>query len=176
MKKTIYQGQKIRVTLDNVALPDGTRHTREMVEHPGAVVVLPLLDDGRVVLERHYRACIGAALLELPAGTLEADEDPCECAGRELTEETGLVAKEIVHLATFYTSPGVLTEKMHCYLARGLSRGRPALEAGEVITPVEMPFAEVLEMAATGRIEDVKTIAAIFIADSFLERERGEGA
>ena len=171
MKKTIYEGKKIRLTVADVVLPNGRSVERELVEHPGAVVILPLFDDGRVLFEDHYRASIDGRILELPAGTLEPGEEPIECARRELAEETGLEAQEVVHLATFYTSPGVLTEKMHAYLARGLSRGDDDLQDDEVMEPVEIPMDEALEMAAAGRLADAKTIATLFLARAFLARE-----
>lgn len=158
--------------MGEVVLPNGRSVQRELIEHPGAAVVMPLFDDGRVLFEDHYRASVGGNLLELPAGTLEPGEEPLECARRELAEETGLSAREIIHLATFYTSPGILTERMYCYLARGLSAGEENLEDDEVIEPVEIPLDEALEMAASGGLEDAKTIATLFLANAFLARER----
>lgn len=159
--------------MGEVVLPNGRSVQRELIEHPGAAVVMPLFDDGRVLFEDHYRASVGGNLLELPAGTLEPGEEPLECARRELAEETGLSAREFIHLATFYSSPGILTERMYCYLARGLSAGEANLEDGEVIEPVEIPLDEALEMAASGGLEDAKTIATLFLADAFLKRESG---
>lgn len=172
-KRVIYKGTKVTLTVTDLRLPGGRAVQRELVEHPGAVVVVPLFDDGMVLLEDHYRFAVGGNLLELPAGTLEPGEDPSRCAYRELAEETGLAAAEMIHLATFYTSPGILTEKMHAYLARGLVRGERNLEDDEIIEAVEIPFDKLLDMAASGQIRDSKTIATLFLTDAFLRREQG---
>jgi len=169
-KEVIFEGRKIRLVVAQVELPDGRTASREVVEHRGAVVILPLFDDGKVLLENHYRFAVGGYLIEAPAGTLEEREDPAECARRELAEETGLVASEMVHLGDFYSSPGVLTELMHAYLATGLRRGHPRLEEGEVLEPVEVQFEEAVRWALAGKIRDAKTIAALFLAE---DRVRG---
>ena len=104
--------------------------------------------------------------------TLDPGEDPLDCAFRELAEETGLKAGRMEHLATFYTSPGIVTEAMHSYLARDLEEGSAALEEDEVLVPVKIPFEEALSMAASGRLKDAKTIATLFLADAYLRREK----
>ncbi len=165
-RKTIFEGRKFRLTSGEVTLPDGSIANREIVEHPGAVVVLPLLTGGRALFEEHYRASVGEWLLELPAGTLEEGEDPADCARRELAEETGFEAGELVHLGSFYTSPGVMTERMHAYLATDLTAGAAKPEADEVMKIVEIPFEEALGMARIGKIEDAKTIVTLFLAEA----------
>lgn len=172
-KELIFEGKKVRLSLAEVRLPNGRLVEREIVEHNGAAVILPLFDDGVVLLENHYRFGVDGYILELPAGTLDPGEDPAVCARRELAEETGLDAARLDHLATFYTSPGILTEAMHAFLARDLTRGEPRLEDDEVLEPVEIPFDEALRMVVDGRICDAKTIAALFLADAFLKREKG---
>ena len=119
----LFQGQRFRVERAVQTMPDGSRHVREVVRHPGAVVILPLLDDGRVCFVRNYRVAVGQTLIELPAGTLEPDEDPAETALRELAEETGYRAGRMEHLITFCMSPGILDEQMHLYLADGIAAG-----------------------------------------------------
>lgn len=171
-RRLIFEGKKVRLAVEEVELPGGRRVEREIVEHPGACVVLPMRENGAVVLESHYRFTIGQWLLEAPAGTLERGEDPAAAAARELAEETGLAAREIVPLGRFYSSPGVMTELMYAYLARGLESRPDALEEDEVLTVVEMPFEEALAKAADGGIRDAKTIATLFLAKSYLDRER----
>src|SRR5262245_13434730 len=106
---------------------DGAVHTKEIIEHPGAVAILPVLDDGRVCLIRNYRVAVGRTLVEVPAGTLEAGEDPAATAARELAEETGYCAASVEKLREFTMSPGILNERMHLFLARGLQPGSTAL-------------------------------------------------
>lgn len=168
-RELIFEGRKIRLFLAEETLPNGKVVRREVVEHPGAVVVLPLFDDGRVLLEDHYRFAIGGNLLEAVAGTLSPGEDPAACARRELLEETGLVAEELIPLGSFYASPGVMTEVIHTYLARGLARRERHLEEDEVLEPVEAPFGEALEWAVSGKIRDGKTIATLFLAKAWLD-------
>lgn len=145
--------------------PDGRTHTRESVQHPGAVVVLPLLEDGRVCLIRNYRSAVDQTLIELPAGTLEPNEDPLQTAARELEEETGFRAGVLEPLCQFFMSPGILNERMHAFLATELTPGPTRLEAGEQIETCLVPWSEALAMAEDGRIQDAKTIAVLFWYD-----------
>ena len=154
--------------------PDGRMHTRESVQHPGAVVVLPLLEDGRVCLIRNYRSAVDRTLIELPAGTLEPNEDPLQTARRELEEETGYRARAIEPLCQFFMSPGILNERMHLYLATSLTAGPTRLEAGEQIEPWVVPLSEALAMIEDGRIEDAKTLVALLWYERRL-RKRGCG-
>jgi ADP-ribose pyrophosphatase len=157
----LFEGQRFRVERAVQVTPDGARHVREVVRHPGAVVVLPLLDDGRICFVRNYRVAVAETLIELPAGTLEPDEDPKETALRELAEETGYRAGRIEHLFTFWMSPGILDERMYLYLAENLTPGPMALEAGEDIRPLLCTWQEVLEMAERGDIRDAKTLVGL---------------
>lgn len=162
-----YQAWRFRIERVVQTTPDGVEHVREIVRHPGAVVILPLLDDGRVCFVRNYRVAVEESLIELPAGTLEPDEEPIVTAERELAEETGYRAGHIEHVLTFCMSPGILDERMHFYLATGLQPGPMALEAGEDIQPLLCTFDEALEMVRRGDIRDAKTIAAILYYQTF---------
>lgn len=146
--------------------------TREIVRHPGAAVLLPILDDGRVVLVRNYRMAVGKWLIELPAGTLDPGESPAETARRELAEETGYRAKSMEPLTAFYPSPGILDERMHVFVATGLEAGPTHLDAGEEIEVMPVAWQEALAMARDGRIEDAKTIAAILFYELFRQQDR----
>jgi ADP-ribose pyrophosphatase len=157
----LFQGQRFRVERAVQVTPDGVRHNREVVRHPGAVVILPLLDDGRLCLLRNYRVAVDQTLVELPAGTLEPNEDPAETARRELAEETGYRAGRIEHLITFYMSPGILDERMHLYRAEMLRPGPTAFEAGEDIQPLLCTWEEALEMVRRGDVRDAKTLVGL---------------
>ena len=139
-------------------------HTYQIVRHPGGVGVLPLHDDGTITLIRQLRPAVGATLREIPAGRLQAGEDPAECGAREMAEETGLSARELVPLGCFYPSPGVFDEVIHLYLGTGLSQGKSQPEHYEEIATERMPIGEALRLAATGEIRDGKTIAALLRA------------
>jgi ADP-ribose pyrophosphatase len=145
---------------------------REIVRHPGAVVVLPLLDDGRVCLIRNFRISVNQTLIELPAGTLESGEEPIQNAERELIEETGYRAARLRKLHAFYLSPGILDERMHLFLATGLTAGETAREAGENIDNLVVPWDEALEMAVDGRIQDAKSIVGLLLVDRLLKAGR----
>ena len=149
--------------------PDGGVVSREVVVHPGAVAVLPLLDDERLVLIRNYRYTIGKELLELPAGTLEADETPEQCALRELEEETGYRAARLEPLCEFYTTPGICTERMRVFLGTGLTATQQRLQGSERIRVAVTALDEARRMLCEGRIEDGKTIAAL--GTFFLRRD-----
>lgn len=146
----------------------GTAHVWEIVRHPGAAAIVPVLDDGRLVLIRNRRIAVDQTLLEIPAGTLDNAEPPEQCAARELTEETGYRAGKLVPLLTCYSSPGIMDERMYCYLATGLTPGPSALESGEEIEVVQMPLAEALDGIKAGTITDGKTIVALLYYDRFV--------
>jgi ADP-ribose pyrophosphatase len=145
--------------------PDGKPHFKETVQHPGAVAVLPILEDGRVCLIRNYRVAVGKTLIELPAGTLEPGEDPAETARRELAEETGFRAATVEKLLEFTMSPGILNERMHLFVARGLQPGQTALEPGERIETLVLSWADAMQMALSGAIEDAKTLVGLLVFD-----------
>lgn len=165
----LFQGWRFRVERAVQVTPDGAEHVREVIRHPGAAVILPLLDDGRICLQRNYRVAVGQTLIELPAGTLEPNEDPAETARRELAEETGYRAGRIEHLVTFWTSPGILEERMHLYIARDLQLGEPALEAGEDIQPLLCTWDEAMAMIQRGEICDAKTLVGLMYYRAFAD-------
>ena len=133
-REEIFNGRVLHVVKDTVELPNGKQATREMCLHLGAVAIIPITDDGRVVMERQYRYPIGRVFLEIPAGKLDyAGEDPLEAAKRELREETGAVAEKITHLGELVASPALISEKIHLYLAEGLTFGERELDEDEFL-------------------------------------------
>ncbi len=163
----LFTGKRFRVESVVQVTPDGAEHTRQIVRHPGAVTILPLLDDGRICFVQNYRVAVDETLIELPAGTLEAGEKPAETARRELAEETGYRAERIELLSTFYMSPGILDEKMYFYLATGLTPGPTALDPGEDLRPWPATWQEALAMARDGRIRDAKTLVGLLYYRAF---------
>lgn len=166
----IYRGTRFRVVRVEQTMPDGQTHSRDIVRHPGAVTIVPLLDDGRICLIRNYRVSVGRRLIELPAGTLEPGEDPAVTARRELLEETGYQARHLEPLLTFYTSPGVLDELMWVYVASGLTPGRQDLDAGEQIETLPATWDEVRGLIKDGQISDAKTLASLLYYERFRQR------
>jgi len=134
---------------------------RHLILHPGAITVLPILDDGRVVLLKQYRVAVEKHLIELPAGTREPDEEPIITAGRELVEETGYIAGKIEPLTVFYSSPGILHEEMHLFLATDLKPGPSHLEDGEDIQLLLADWSEVRRLIFSGEIQDAKTLVGL---------------
>ncbi len=146
----------------------GVAYQREVIQHPGAVVLLPVLDDGRICLIRNYRIAVDSRLIELPAGTLEVGEDPAVAAARELTEETGYTAGKLHAVTAFWMSPGILSERMHLFVARGLTSGAMDLQEGEEIEPLLASWPEVLQLMQSGQISDAKSLAALLYVERFL--------
>lgn len=167
-KQVIFNGTKVRLELHHLENEEtGKRSRREVCVHPGAVVVLPVLPDGRIVLIRNFRYSVNETLIELPAGTLEKGEDPMNCAGRELLEETGYLAGQLKPLGSFFASPGILTEKLYAFAAYDLERRSAAPEEGEEIELAPTPLADAIEMIRHGEIHDGKTIATLLMYDRF---------
>jgi ADP-ribose pyrophosphatase len=164
-EETIYRGKLLTIRKDRVRLENGREATREVVVHPGAVAIVPLLPDGRVILVRQYRYAAGRALLEIPAGTLDQPgESPAAAAARELGEETGYTAGEYRELAAFFTAPGFCTEKITVYLATGLTPGAQNQMEDEAISLELVPLADIPAMIAGGDIADAKTIGGLLLA------------
>ncbi len=159
--EVLLRTRRFTVVRHHQILPDGTSRYRETIEHPGSVVILPVVDSGHVCLIRNFRVAVGETLVELPAGTIEPGDDPLTTAVRELTEETGYTAARWEKACEFLMSPGILHERMHLYVARQLAPGKPALEPGEQIEPLVVPIAEALAMVDDGRISDAKTMLAL---------------
>jgi ADP-ribose pyrophosphatase len=168
MNRVLLTGRIFSVEERVVERPGQPPIRRQVVVHPGAVVILPVLDDGRIVMIRNFRHSINEELWELPAGTLEPDETPEQTARRELEEETGYRAAAMTPLCDFYTSPGICTERMYGFAARGLSHVGQRLQGAERITPLPMELADVRGMLLRGELHDGKTIAVLgrFLIDS----------
>jgi len=167
-KKTLHAGK--RVTLEMHLLRNeetGLDHTREVVKTADAVVVVPVMDDGRIVLIRNYRWAPQKELIELPAGAIDGREMPFNAAGRELLEETGFLAGKILPLGKFYMSPGILTEQMYAFVAYDLMQSVARPDLGEEIVPMPTPKDEVMRMIRSGEIADAKSIAALLLFDRY---------
>lgn len=159
--KKLFQAKRFAVEEVEESLPDGSRLVRNIVRHPGAVVILPIVSPDRVCLIRTYRVAIDLWHLELPAGTLDKSLSPLETAKLELQEETGYTAGLVTHIHSFAMSPGILDEKMHFYVAEDLSLGPAAREAGEQIDNKILSWSQIDGLLRDKRIIDAKTIAAL---------------
>lgn len=169
----IFKGVLLHVLKDEVELENGVHSTREFVLHPGAVAIVPITEDGKVVLVEQYRYPIKQKLLEIPAGKLDKPgEDPLECAKRELEEETGYTASDYIYLGCIHTTPGFSNEVIHIYLARKLEKGRMNPDEDEILKVHVEDFQEVLKKCISGEITDAKTLAGIFRAYFFLKNSR----
>lgn len=166
-REIVYTGRKIRVAVDRLTADDGRIIRRDVVLHPGAVVVLPVLDRRHIVLLRNYRFIARETLWEAPAGTLEEGESPLAAAVRELAEETGYHAKRWRYHGFVYASPGVLSEKMHLFFALDLTAGSSHPEADEHLQPVILTLDQALGMIRSGEIHDAKTVAILLLWDRF---------
>ncbi len=167
-----YEGRLLKIDADLVRMPNGTEVELEMIRHPGASAVVPMLspldaDDPQILLIRQYRYAVDDIIWEIPAGVLDPGETPLECARRELREETGAVADSIDHLTTIYTTPGFTDERIHLFLATGLSTGTAALKPDEMLETRPEPLSRILELIADGQIQDGKTIIAILFTAGF---------
>lgn len=163
-REPVYQGRVVNLGLEEARLPDGRTVRLEIVRHPGACAVLPLHEDGTVTLIRQYRHAAGGLIWEVPAGVLEAGESPEGCAARELAEEVQLAAGRMVLLTTIHTTPGFTDERIHVFLATGLSHTPGELDGDEYLAPERLPLEEALRMVEDGRITDAKTLCALLLA------------
>ena len=164
-----YEGRILSVRVDTVELPSGRRTIREVAEHSDAVCMVPVDDEGNVLLVRQYRKPTESSLLEVPAGGVEAGEVSEDTVLRELQEEVGYTADQVTHLASFWVAPGWATERMHAYLTTGLRPSKLSADDDENIQVVRVPFREALTMIQTGEIQDGKTIASLLMAQPLLE-------
>ncbi|MDR1701747.1 MAG: NUDIX hydrolase [Sporomusaceae bacterium] len=160
----VYDGKMISVKYDTVLLPNGKVAFREVVEHPGAVAVVPVTKSGKIVLVRQYRYPVGQVLWEIPAGKLSPKEDPDDCALRELAEETGFTAKTLKKLGSIFTGPGFTNEIIHLYLADKIAEGTQNLDEDEFLHVAMYTQKQVKKMVKTGEICDAKTIAGLTLA------------
>ena len=161
-REEIFNGVVLKVVKDTVELPNGKKATRELCLHNGAVAIIPVLDDGRILMERQYRYAHGRIFFEIPAGKLDsADEDPLEAAKRELREETGAVAEKITYLGRIDPTPALINEQIHLYLAERLKFGERELDDDEFLTVEPCPLDKLFEMVMKGEIKDSKTQIAI---------------
>jgi len=161
--KEIFNGKIISVRVDDVELPNGKTSKREIVKHPGAVAVLAVTDENKIVLVEQYRKAMERTMVEIPAGKLEKGEDPKECARRELEEETGYECQAMEWLTSFYTSPGFADEIIHLYIAKGLSQKEDAagLDEDEFVNLEEVTLEVALQYVKEKKIYDAKTAYAI---------------
>ena len=166
MSKHIFTGKVFTVDIDTVTLPNGVTVDLEIVRHPGAAAVVPLKENGMVVLIRQFRHAAGGFIYEIPAGKLHPGEDPMHCAARELEEEIGYVAGQLEPLTSILTAPGFTDEVIHIYKATGMTVGRQQLDRDEVLEILECPMEEAIRMIEVGSIRDAKTIVGLQLVKS----------
>jgi len=169
-----YSGKVFNLIVDEIEYASGNRAIREIADHPGGAVVVPVLEDGSLLLVRQFRYPMKKDMIELPAGKLAPGEDPMVCAGRELQEETGYTAEKLTKLSAIYTTPGFCNELLHIYLAQGLKKSVSGqqLEEGELnLTVKQVPFQQAINMIQKGEIVDSKTICGILLAEKILRKK-----
>ncbi|BDI32309.1 ADP-ribose pyrophosphatase [Capsulimonas corticalis] len=166
--KRIYDGKIINLRVDSVLLPNGNMSQREIVEHKGAIAVVPMLDRDTVILVRQFRSATGGTLLEIPAGSLNEDEEIDVCAHRELAEEINFKAGHLDKLFSMYVAPGYSTEMIHVYIAYGLEPTAGETDEDEFLDIVKIPFAEALHKIHTGEIQDAKSISGLLQVERLL--------
>jgi len=169
-----FAGALLRVRVDRVEVSQGVLAVREVVEHPGSVVMVPLQTDGQVVMIRQYRHAVGEVLWELPAGTLRAGEAPEDCARRELTEEIGYQAGDLQRLFSLYLAPGYCTELTHVYLARDLRAARAGADPDERIRPVPVPLEQALAMVERGEVRSAQAVCGLLACAGLVGRRGNE--
>ena len=167
----VYDGGLLKVRRDEVRLPDGSTGVREYIRHPGAVAIVPLFDDGSVLLERQFRYPHRREFIEIPAGKLEPGEPHLATAKRELAEETGYAAEDWRYLGVIHTAIAYTDEAIHLYLARNLSRAERKLDQGEFLEILVRPFDQALRMIQDGELTDAKSVAALLWVDRWVRPE-----
>lgn len=168
----VYSGRVVSLDVDTVRFPDGSSGDLEIIRHPGASAILPFLSDAKgedpqILLIRQYRYAANGYVYEVPAGRLEPGEDPKDCAKRELLEETGCTASGVQYLTTIFTTPGFTDEKIHLFMATGVTRGDARLESDEFVELQPRTLSQALRMIQAGEIQDAKTIVTILYAAGF---------
>ncbi|MGQ0695775.1 MAG: NUDIX domain-containing protein [Nitrospiraceae bacterium] len=161
MTKNIYTGRVVTLNIDRVTLPNGVTVDLEIIRHSGAAAVVPMKDDGTVVLIRQFRHAADGFIYEIPAGKLHPGEDPLNCAERELEEEIGYRASSFELLSSIFTAPGFADEVIHVYKATGLTKGHQQLDRDEVLDVIEMPLSDAMAKIEDGTIRDAKTIVGL---------------
>lgn len=170
-RKEIYDGVILNVVVDKVTLPNGNSSTREWIIHNGAVCVVPLTEDGKIIMERQFRYPFDEVIWEIPAGKIDKGEtDPEGAAKRELLEETGYTASNWKFIGTYYPSPAILGEKLYMYAAKGLKKGAQDLDEDEFLDVSAVPFDEVVDMILENKIPDGKTQAAVLKVKALIEK------
>ena len=171
--KQIFDGVVVKLYVDDIELPNGKKSIREVVRHPGAVCVIPVTDEGEVIMVRQFRYPFSKPLLEIPAGKLEPNEDPLDAAMRELEEESGVVADKVEFMGELYTTVAFTDEKIYTYIATGLTYKEAHPDEDEFVQVEKIPLAKLVDMVMAGEIKDSKTQVSILKADRLLNK-RGE--
>lgn len=171
-KNPIYRGKSVDFCVDEILLPNGSTATREYLDHPGAVGVLPFLDEDTVVLVRQYRYPVGEVTLEMPAGKLDKGEDVRTCVARELHEETGYTAKRVKPLLRYWPTPAFANEVLHLFTAEGLTAGQHHPDDDEFLEVVRMPFQKALGLVRSGKIKDSKTVIGLLACAALPRRKK----
>jgi ADP-ribose pyrophosphatase len=168
--RLIFDGTVLHVYRDEIYLPNGKEGYREFCGHNGAVCVVPVTDEGEVILVRQYRYAVGQMMLEIPAGKLDTpDEDPTSAALRELREETGATCRSLTYMGVYFPSPAILTEKIHVYLAEGLEFGENDLDDDEFLEVLRIPMDKLVDMIVKGEVPDGKTQMAVLRAEKMIK-------
>lgn len=170
--RQVFDGVVVKLFVDDVELPNGKKSVREIIRHPGAVCVIPVTDEGEVIMVRQFRYAFNKVLLEVPAGKLEPNEDPLDAALRELEEESGVVARCVEHIGEIYTTVALIDEKIHVYLATGLTFKNAHPDEDEFLEVEKIPLKTLVDMVMNGEIKDSKTQIAILKADKILSERK----
>ena len=170
--RQVFDGVVVKLYVDDIELPNGKKSVREIIRHPGAVCVIPVTDEGEVIMVRQFRYAFNKVLLEVPAGKLEPNEDPLDAALRELEDESGVMAKYVEHIGEIYTTVALIDEKIHVYLATGLTFKNAHPDEDEFLEVEKIPLKTLVDMVMNGEIKDSKTQIAILKADKILSERK----